>query len=106
MITLKQGIKLSAIIDKLDLKIKTKIKNEQGEFEHLSQEEVGADLIMQFVRKAYKAEQEVYNFVAEYQKCSTQEAENVDLVDFVKGLFSDEATVSFFKSAVTSSVQD
>ncbi|MFY0758729.1 hypothetical protein AB1K32_07600 [Metabacillus dongyingensis] len=106
MITLKQGIKLSAIIDKLDLKIKTKVENEQGEFEQLSQEEVGADLIMQFVRKAYKAEHEVYKFVAEYKKCSVQEAEDVDIVEFVKGLFSDEATVNFFKSAVTSSVQE
>lgn len=105
MITLKQGIKLSAIIDKLDLQIKTKVKNEQGEYVQLSQEEVGADLIMQFVRKAYKAENEVYNFVAEYKKCSVEDAQDVDLIGFVKGLFADEATVSFFKSAVTSSAQ-
>jgi predicted peroxiredoxin len=91
MITLKQGIKLSAIIDKLGLKI-TDPK--------ASQEQIGADLMMQIISKAHKAEQEIYAFVAEIKGVSVKEAENIDLVQFVKELFSDAGVVNFFKSAV------
>jgi hypothetical protein len=91
MLTLKQGLKLSAIIDKLELKIADP---------KASQEQIGADLMMQIVRKAHKAEQEIYAFVAETKGITPQEAENVDLVQFVKDLVSDTDVVNFFKSAV------
>lgn len=91
MLTLKQGLKLSAIIDKLDLKI-TDPK--------ASQEQIGADLMMQIVRKAYRAEKEIYAFVAEIKGITAKEAESVDLVQFVKELISDAGVMSFFKSAV------
>ncbi|MBT2722316.1 hypothetical protein [Bacillus sp. ISL-46] len=97
MLTLKQGIKLSAIIDKLDIQV-TNAKS--------SQEAVGADLIMQVVKKAYKAEQEIYTFVAEIKKCTIQEAEEIDLISFIKELFSDATTAGFFKSAAKSNVQE
>jgi len=92
MLTLKQGIKLSAIIDKLDLKI-TDPK--------ASADKVGADLMMQIISKAHKAEQEIYAFVAETKGITPQEAENVDLVQFIKEMASDTGVVNFFKSAVT-----
>jgi predicted peroxiredoxin len=92
MLTLKQGIKLSAIIDKLDLKI-TDPK--------ASQEKIGADLMMQIISKAHKAEQEIYAFVAETKGITVKEAENVDLMQFIKDLVSDAGVVNFFKSAVT-----
>ena len=91
MLTLKQGIKLSAIIDKLDLKI-TDPK--------ASADKVGADLMMQIISKAHKAEQEIYAFVAETKGITPQEAENVDLVQFIKEMASDTGVVNFFKSAV------
>lgn len=106
MLSLKQGIKLSAIVDKLDLEVKTTKKNEKGETERLTQQEVGADLIMQAVRKAHKAEQEIYNFVAEVKKITPNEAEEVDIVEFIKEMFSDAGTVDFLKSAVTSKDQE
>jgi hypothetical protein len=96
VLTLKQGIRLSAIIDKLDLTI----SNPEG-----TQEEVGSDLIMQLVRKAHKAEKEICAFVADTNKCSIEEAENVNLIEFIKGLFSDPGVVDFFKSAVNSKDQ-
>lgn len=93
MLTLKQGLKLSAIIDKLDLKI-TDPKADANK--------VGADLMMQIISKAHKAEKEIYAFVAEIKGITPQEAENVDLAQFVKELVSDSGVASFFKSAVKS----
>ena len=91
MLTLKQGLKLSAIIDKLDLKI-TDPKADANK--------VGADLIMQIIAKAHKAEKEIYAFVAEAKGITQQEAENVDLVQFIKEIASDAGVINFFKSAV------
>lgn len=91
MLTLKQGLKLSAIIDKLDLKI-TDPK--------ASQEQIGAGLMMQIISKAHKAEKEIYAFVAEIKGITPQEAENIDLVQFIKELASDAGVVNFFESAV------
>jgi len=96
MLTVIQGIRLSAIIDKLDITI----TNPKG-----TEDEVGADLIMQVVKKAHKAEKEIFAFVADSTKCSIEEAENVDLIGFIKGLFSDASVVDFFKSAVNSKAQ-
>jgi len=91
MLTLKQGLKLSAIIDKLDLKI-TDPKADANK--------VGADLMMQIISKAHKAEQEIYAFVAETKGITPQEAEKIDLVQFIKEMASDTGVVNFFKSAV------
>lgn len=92
MLTLKQGMKLSAIVDKMGLKI-TDPK--------ASAEQLGADLVMQFVSKAHKAEQEIYAFVAETKGCSIKEAEQVNLVEFIQGLLGDPAVASFFRSAAS-----
>lgn len=105
MLTLKQGIKLSAIIDKLDLKIDFKrLKDEKGK---ISQEEFGGELVMQLVSKVHRAEKEIYAFAAEIKKCTIEEAEELDLVKFfTEDLISDPAAVNFFKSAVKSRVQE
>ena len=91
MLTVKQGMKLSAIIDKMDIKINDP---------KASQEQIGADLIMQIVRKAYKAESEVYSFISETKGISVQDAQKTDLVAFIKETMSDPSVASFFKSAV------
>lgn len=88
---IKQSMKLSAIIDKMGLKI----NNPKA-----TQEEVGADLIMQVASKAYKAEKEVYNFVADIKGCTSKEAEEVDLTEFIKDLGEISGIKDFFKSAV------
>ena len=93
MLTLKQGLKLSAIIDKLDIKI----SNPNGK-----PEEIGADLMMQIISKAHKAEKEIYAFVAEIRGITPQEAEKIDLVQFIKEMASDAGVLNFFKSAVKS----
>ena len=91
MLTLKQGLKLSAVIDKLDLKI-TDPKSDASK--------VGADLMMQIISKAHKAEKEIYAFVAETKGITPQEAEKADLVQFIKEIAADAGVVNFFKSAV------
>jgi hypothetical protein len=88
---IKQSMKLSAIIDKMQIKI----TNPKA-----SQEEVGVELIMQIVSKAYKAEKEIYNFVADTKKISVKEAEEVDIVEFIKELNEVSGLKSFFMSVV------
>jgi hypothetical protein len=96
MITIAQGIKLSAIVDKMDIKI----TNPTG-----SQAEVGADLMMQIVKKAHKAEGELYAFVAEVKKISVEEAKQADLLEFIKELTSSPELMGFFGDAVKSKGQ-
>jgi hypothetical protein len=96
MLTLKQGLKLSAIIDKLDLKI-TDPKADANK--------VGADLMMQIISKAHKAENEIYAFVAEIKKITPEEAAEIDLMKFIQDIMSDAGVLDFFKSAVKSKGQ-
>ncbi|MCK9326510.1 MAG: hypothetical protein M0P69_13550 [Bacteroidales bacterium] len=91
MLNIGTGIKLSAIIDKMDLKI----DNPDG-----SRAEVGAELVVKVISKAHKAEKEIYNLVAEVKGCSIEEAPNVDLINFIGELFDSPDVVNFLKSAV------
>jgi len=89
--TIKQGLKISGIIDKLGLKI----ENPTG-----TREEVGADLIIQITSKLHKAEKEVISLVADMKKISEIEAESIDLLEFIKELVSDVGIMGFLKSVV------
>ena len=91
MLTIGTGIRLSAIIDKMELKI----DNPEG-----TRAEVGADFIIKVVSKAHKAEAEIYSLVAEVKGCSIEEAPNVDLINFIGELFDSPDVVNFLKSAV------
>jgi hypothetical protein len=106
MLTIKQGIKLSAIIDKMGLEVKATKVAPDGTTKRLTQEEVGADLIMQGIKNLHKAENELYAFVASAKKCTVQEAEEVDVVAFIKDMFSDAATLDFLKSAANTVGQE
>lgn len=92
--TTKQGLKLSAIIDKLEIKI----DNPKDDLE-----KVGADMMVQIVSKAHKAEKEIYEFIAATKGIDVKAAEEVDLVEFIKELVADSGIMAFFKSAVRSS---
>lgn len=91
MLSIKAGLKLSAIMDKMDIVI----TNPKA-----SQEEVGADLMVQIVKKAHKAEKELYEFIAFYKNCTAEEAQEFDLIELVKELTNDKGFKSFFKNAV------
>ena len=90
MITVKQVLKISAIIDKLDIKI----NNPDGK-----SEEIGADIILQIASKAHRASKELIDFIVSVKNCTIEDAENTDIITFVKE-FVDTDIVSFFKSAV------
>jgi hypothetical protein len=91
MLTIKQGLKISAIADKMDLRITDP---------NASASQLGADLIMQMVTKAHKAEQEIYAFIAEFKGCSLEEAAKLSLTEFIKELADNPGVVDFLKSAV------
>jgi len=91
MATIKQGMRLSAIMDKIDVKI----DNPDG-----TAEQIGSDLILQVVKKAYKAEKEIISFVAETKGITEEEAQEIDIVEFVNELAKDMGFASFFESAV------
>lgn len=93
MITVKQAIKLSCIVDKLDISV----ANPEA-----TKEQVGADLIKQVMKNIHKAESEIYEFVASSNKCTVEEAEEVDIIKFIKNLFADPEISGFFKSAAKS----
>lgn len=96
MITVRQGVKLSAIVDKLDISV----TNPEA-----PKEQIGADLIKQVIKSVGKAEQEIYEFVASVKKCTVEEAEDVDLIKLLKDLFGDPDVRGLFQSAVKSKLQ-
>ena len=94
MLTIKQLIKLSAVIDKMQLKV----SNPKA-----PAEEVGADLLMQAVGKLRVAEREIYEFVAAVNGVTSEEAQNVDIMEFVKEFLSEsdlKQLTPFFTHAV------
>ncbi len=97
MITIELGMKISAIVDKLDLKVPDPNKG-QAFF--------GADLMMQFLAKAHRAKAEIYDLVAEVKGCTVKEAKAVNLMEFIKELGETEGIKDFLSSAATSQVQE
>ena len=69
MLTFKQGIKLSAVIDKVDIDVDSivamfsgaRAKNRSARENQMA---LGFELVLQVARQAHKAEKEIYNFVA------------------------------------------
>ena len=97
MITIELGMKISAIVDKLDLKVPDPNKG-QAFF--------GADLLMQVLAKAHRAKTEIYDLVAEVKGCTVKEAKAVNLMEFIKELGETEGIKDFLSSAVTSQAQE
>lgn len=93
MITVEQGIKISAAIDKLGLKTPDSSKG---------QTYFGADLMMQVLSKAHKAKDEIYDLVSEIKGCTKAEAKKVNLMEFIRELSETEGMKDFLSSAVTS----
>lgn len=82
-------IKLSAIVSKLG------IKDELKNIDKATNEEVGKELLMIFINNLYKAEEEVYQFVATRNKISVDEAKEVDIIAFFKDFLKIEGLSSF-----------
>lgn len=87
--TIKQSMLLSAIFNKIDLKIDPNMTTEQ----------VGADVIKQLAKNACKAESEIVDFVANLLKISRQEAEEQDISVVVNAIKADKSFATFFSQA-------
>jgi len=97
MLTMKQGIMLSAIIGKIGLKVPDTVK---------TQEQLGIEMTVQILSNAYKAEKEIYAFVANVKGCTVKEAEEVDLAELIPELMGDASVRDFLSSAVASQAQN
>ena len=101
MLTVKQGIRLSAIIDKLGLSIPDALINLKAGavLDEALQKRAGADLVMQLLRNAHKAEKELYALIADTKGITPEAAAEVDLLEFAKDFVGPDVA-SFFTSAV------
>ena len=106
MITLKQGMQLSAIVDKLELKPKFSEMDAKGNRVQVSQEAMGTDLMVQALSKAHRAEKEIYAFVAEVKGCSPKEAQDVNLFEFVREIVENAEMRDFFSATAESQAQN
>ncbi len=98
MITIEQGMKISAIIDKMKIVMPpTKGKGQQ---------ELGAELMFQVISKLHRAKDEVYALVAEVKGCTKEEAKGVNLVEFITELTNIDGLKDFLSSAAISEDQE
>lgn len=83
-ITSKLLIKLSMIIDKMG------IADEIANIDKGTNEEVGKALLSIIISKIYKAEKEIYEWIADVKGISIEEAQNVDLIEFISNFKESE----------------
>lgn len=109
-LTVEQGMSLSAIIDKMDLQIDldalTSGKSGKKASDEDLQKKLGAELIMQLLRKAYKAKEEWFELIASINDVTPEEARKVDLIEFFNKFINTPGVKDFFTSAVKSQGRD
>lgn len=93
MITVELGMKISAIVDKLDLKVPDPNKGQAF---------MGADLMIQALAKAHRAKNEIYELVSEVKGCTVKEAKEANLIEFIKEMGEVAGMKDFLSSAVMS----
>lgn len=82
-------IKLSLIISKMG------IAQDLMNIEASSNEELGKVLIALVLSNIYKAENEVYEMIAEYKKITIDEAKEANIIEIIKELTNSEYFKSF-----------
>jgi hypothetical protein len=98
-LTGRQLLKISALADKLGIKIDTKA----------DVEDMGSDVIWQIIKKAHTAEQEVAEVLAIFLECKPEEALDIDIMEkwgTFAGSEKGKNMLSFFRSAVASKAHD
>lgn len=97
-LTGRQLMKISALADKLDIKIDTKADIE----------DLGSDVIWQVIKKAHTAEDEVSEVLAIFLDCKPAEALDVELMEKWEAFAASDKgkkALSFFQSAAASKAQ-
>lgn len=82
-------IKLSLIIDKMG------IADDIKKIDKPTDEEVGKELIMLLITNLHKAENEIYQFIADYKDISKEEAEELDVIPLFKEILNIEGMKDF-----------
>ena len=86
--------KISMIINKMEI---SSMLNDVDFTKEISNEELGKMLIKAIIDNFYKAENEFIDLIASVKGISKEEAENVDVIEFVMELLKDEKIKSFLK---------
>lgn len=98
-ITPKILCRLSLIINKMGISsFIMKLKVESGN-EDDDKRELVKELIALFIDNLYKAENEVIDLISIMKGISKEDAENEDVISFIKSLFQDEKIKSFLQLA-------
>lgn len=98
-LTGRQIIKISALVEKMGIKIDAK----------KDVEELGSEVIWQLLTGAHKAEQEVSEVLAAFMECEPEEALDIDLLEkWYQFTDSDKGKniLGFFQSAAALKAQD
>ncbi len=88
MVTPKTIVIISAMIDKMGLEI--------DDLKGKDQKEVGTKLLTVIAKRVYKAENELYQLIAEYKGISIEEAAKVDFIAVIKEMLADAGIVGLF----------
>ena len=86
--------KISMIINKMEI---SSMLNDVDFTKEISNEELGKMLIKAIIDNFYKAENEFIDLIASVKGISKEEAENIDVIEFVMELLKDEKIKSFLK---------
>lgn len=82
-------MKLSLIVSKMG------IVDELRKLETSSNEELGKALIALVISNLYKADEEIYELIANYKKITTEEAKGVDIIPLIKDFANSEYIARF-----------
>jgi hypothetical protein len=89
--------KLSAIIDKLNIDVSAIDIQTIGKSSREAMTEAGLNLMYTAIRNLHKCEAELIDLIAYTKGITPLEAEDADVIAFVKDLFAQEGIVDFFK---------
>lgn len=86
--------KISMVINKMEI---SSMINDIDFTKEISNDELGKMLIKAVLDNFYKAENEFIDLIASVKGISKEEAENVDVIQFVMDLLKDEKIKSFLQ---------
>ena len=75
-------IKITSLIAKME------ITEELRKIDRSNVEAVGTDLLILLINNLYKVENEIYEFIAMYNKCDIEVAKTTDIIAFIKELLA------------------
>lgn len=83
-------------------KSKGKSEEEAKEIAESLQKEIGVQVVLKLGTKLYEVRDELIEFISVYKEISKEEAQKIDVVEFVKEVINDKGLTSFLKNQVIS----